>query len=153
MDNNSIAIASGYIYQTFDFFNVVFSTIAAIIVVYLFVFKRKAISSIYNLLLNYVFQISQNELLEKIKEINSLNADESPKKVTEMLFDVKGQIQGNPILAKNCDSILKRISKFQQHPDQLTNVRVKELMSELKEKIKYINIQSYNEILGEKKDE
>lgn len=143
----------GFIYLIFSFLDVISSTIAAIIVIYLFLFKRKAISSIYTLLLNYIFQTSQNELLGKIKEVTGINADDDPQKVSEILFDIKGQMQGNPILAIKCKSILNKLSKFEKHPERITNVNIIGLMAELKEKIKYINIQSYNEFMGEIKDE
>lgn len=151
MDNSSIAVIGSFAYQALNFFNLVFTTIAAIIFVYLFFFEGKAISSIYKLLLNHFFQISQYEIYDKIKEVNGYNANENQQKVREILCDIKGQMRGNPILAKNCKLILKKLSKFEQHPEELNNNIKFELMSELKEKIRYINIQSYDELLGEKK--
>lgn len=142
------------IYQIFDFLNVIFSTIAAFIFVYLFYSKRDYILSIYKFLVNYTFQISLNELYKKIDELNQYDADEIThrQKVIEIINEIIGQMRGNPIMVKKCKPILKRLSKYEEQPDLLTNPRKRSLMAELKETLRNINIQSYRELTGDKNE-
>jgi len=153
MDNSSIAVEIiSFIYQALSFFNLVFTTIAAIIVVYLFISKRNAISSIYNLFVNYTFQTSLNELYKKLEKLNDYDADNSKhrREVISILGEIIGQMRGNPILAKKCKSMLKKLSDYEVNPHFLTDPRKRSLIIELKETLRHINIQSYKELLGEK---
>lgn len=153
MDNSSIGIGS-FIYYAFDFLNVVVSSIAAIIVIYIFFSKRKAIASIYSLLVNYSIQISLKELDTKLDKLNEYNADESTHRnnVNNILNEIIGQIRGNPILALKCKLILKKLSEYEENSNILTEPRKRSLISELRETLRNINIQSYDELLGEKDD-
>lgn len=153
MDNSSIVMELGsLIYQTFSFLDVIFSTIAAIIVIYLFFSKRKAIASIYHFLVNYSIQISLKELETKFDKLNEYNADDSIHRnsVINILNEIIGQMRGNPILALKCKLILKKLSEYEENPDILTEPKKRSLISELRETLRNINIQSYDELLGEK---
>eukprot|EP01133_Synstelium_polycarpum_P004197 gene4198-4891_t len=48
----------------------IFTIGASAIAIYLFVFKRDAIASVFSLLLNYSYQLSLTELKEKLDRIN-----------------------------------------------------------------------------------
>lgn len=47
-------------------FSNIFTVCASGIAIYLFLFKRKAISSVFDLLINYTYQLSLSEVKEKI---------------------------------------------------------------------------------------
>ncbi len=153
MDNSSIAVEIGsFIYQALNFLNLAFTTTAAIIVVYLFFFKRGAISSLYKFLVNYTLQVTLHELYDKLEELNDYDADDSKhrREVISIFGEIIGQMKGNPILVKNCKKMLKKLSKYQEQPDLLTNPSKRSLIFELRETLRHINIQNYKELLGEK---
>jgi hypothetical protein len=52
----------------------VFTILASGIAIYIFFSKRKSISSIFDLLVNYTFQLTLSELKEKIERLNEYNA-------------------------------------------------------------------------------
>jgi hypothetical protein len=93
------------IYQIVNLFSSLLSGIVAGIAIYLFIAKRKTITSFFNSLLNYSVQISLTELRNKLDILNSLNADDDEQKieVINILNDITGQIRGNPVLKKKCN--------------------------------------------------
>lgn len=139
------------IYQTVSFIDAILSIFAAGIVIYIFISKRKSILSIYHMLLNYSFQTSLNELEINLNRLNDFNADDEKDRenVINILNDIVGQMRGNPILKIKCAEILKKMSKFADKPDMLNNPKKRNLVSELRETLRNINIQSYNDMLGE----
>ena len=142
MDSNTI-------YQTVSVIIAIPSGIAASIAIYLFFFQRKPISSIFHLLLNYSFQISLTELNSKLEKLNALNANDEEDKieVVNIFNEITGQIRGNSVLKEKCDDILKKISKYAENPRGLDEPKKRSLVSELREKLRNIDIQNYGEIV------
>lgn len=137
------------IYKIVSFISSIFTTIAAGIAIYLFVIKRKSISSIFHLLLNYSFQISMTELRTKLEKLNDLNANDTEHKeeVINIFNEIEGQILGNSILKKKCDDILKKISTYVNNPINLTEAKKRSIVSELRENLRSIDIQNYGDII------
>lgn len=137
------------LYKVVNFFSSIFSAFAALIAIYLFVFQRKSISSIFHLLLNYSFQMSMTELRIKLDKLNGLNANENEHKeeVINIFNEIEGQILGNSILKKKCDDILKKISTYVNNPINLTEAKKRSIVSELRENLRDIDIQRYSEII------
>lgn len=138
------------IYQIVNFFSSLLSGVAASIAIYLFITKRKTITSFFNSLLNYSIQISLTELRNKLDILNSLDADDDEQKteVINILNDIKGQIRGNPVLNKKCN--IDIISKYADNPINLTNPLKRGIVSELRENLRIIEFQQYSEIIGHK---
>ena len=137
------------IYKIVSIISSIFTTIAAGIAIYLFIFKRKSISSIFHLLLNYSFQISMTELRTKLEKLNDLNAndDEHKEEVINIFNEIEGQILGNSVLKENCDDILEKISKYIDNPKRLTEPKKRSMVSELRENLRSIDIQNYGDII------
>lgn len=139
------------IYQTVSFIDAIFSIFAAGIVIYIFIYKHKSISSIYHMLLSYTFQLTLKELELNLNRLNDFNASNEKDReiVINILNDIVGQMRGNPILIKKCNTILKKLSKYADNPNLLNEPKKRSLVSELRETLRNINIQSYNDMLGE----
>lgn len=135
--------------QSINLMDSIFSIFAAGIVIYLFIFKRKSISSLYHLLLNYSIQMTLKELEIKLERLNDFNVEDDLEKIIIILNEIVGQMKGNPILRRKCNKVLKKISKFAENPTILTEPKKRSIISELRETLRTINIQSYNKILGE----
>lgn len=149
---------SNFFYFTYicvNYIDAIFSIIVAIIFLYLFINKRKAISSIYQVLLNFSFQMSLQELNTNIDRLNDYDADNDKdrKYVINLLNDVVGQMKGNPVLSKKCKNILETLSKFTDNPDRLTDANKRFAVSQLRETLRNINTQNFNEIAGEENHE
>lgn len=136
----------------FKAINVIASVVQAIaagIAIYLFIVKRDKIRSIFNLLVNYSFQTTLSELKTKLEKLNEYNAvDPDQKHIILCVFnEIEGQIRGNAILIEKCNKILKKISNYTKTPDELTEPRKRSLVSELRETLRNIDIQSYDELM------
>ena len=137
------------IYQITSFISAIFSGTAAGIAIYLFLFKRKSISSIFHLLLNYSFQISLTELKTKLERLNdlSVNDKEQREEVINIFNEITGQIRGNSVLIEKCGIIFEKISNYAENPKGLTEPIKRNIVSELRENLRNIDIQRYNEII------
>lgn len=137
------------IYQITSFISAIFSGTAAGIAIYLFLFKRKSISSIFHLLLNYSFQISLTELKIKLERLNdlSVNDEKQREEVINIFNEITGQIRGNSVLIEKCEIILEKISNYAENPKGLTEPIKRNIVSELRENLRNIDIQRYNEII------
>lgn len=137
------------LYKVVNFFSSIFSAFAALIAIYLFVFQRKSISSIFHLLLNYSFQMSMTELRIKLDKLNGLNANENEHKeeVINIFNEIEGQILGNSVLKKECSDILEKISKYINNPINITEANKRNMVSELRENLISIDIQKYGDII------
>lgn len=137
------------LYKVVNFFSSIFSAFAALIAIYLFIFQRKSISSIFHLLLNYSFQMSMTELRIKLDKLNGLNANENEHKeeVINIFNEIEGQILGNSVLKKECSDILEKISKYINNSINLTEAKKRNIVSELRENLISIDIQKYGDII------
>lgn len=137
--------------QSLNLIETLLSIGATGIVVYLFVYKRKSISPIYRYLENYTFKITINELQIKLERLNEFNAndDTDRKIVINILNEIVGQMRGNPILSRNCTEIINKLSKLAKSP-RLNDAYKRTVLFELRERLKYIDVQEHNETLGEK---
>jgi len=80
-----------------SFISDIFSVAASGIAIFLFLFKRKEISSAFGILLNYTYQLSLSELKEKLERLNEYNAKdpEELETVVNIFHEIMGQIRGN----------------------------------------------------------
>ena len=128
----------------------VFTILASSIAIYLFLFKRQAISSAFKVLANYSLQITFSELNKKIDEINDLNIGEQTDmaEIVNLLNDIVGQIRGNKILRKQCSEILARIEIAVGNTKRLNEQRKRSLVSELRESLRHISIENFDDLIG-----
>lgn len=132
-----------------SFVSDLFTIAASGIAVYLFIFKRNSIKSVFRLLLNYSFQITLTELKTKLEQLNDLSTDDVSDKteIINKFSEIAGQINGNKLLLKNCSQISKKLLRYAGHPSNLTEPIKRSLISELREKIRGIDVQNYDEMI------
>ncbi|MFJ2328899.1 hypothetical protein [Pseudomonas sp. NPDC087690] len=129
------------------------SSIASIIAIYLFVFKRKAIASVFSLLFNYSHQLTLSEIKEKLELLNNFNANDPAHTDTilNIFHDLLGQIRGND---KISGLMSKQILKLERLIDRdlkitpITEPKKRALISEIREKVRHLNVQNIDELAG-----
>lgn len=127
--------------------------VASGIAIYIFLTKRKSISSVFNLLMNYSYQLTLSELKEKLERLNDNNADD-PKQLDQIiniLHEIMGQIRGNKKLNNHFSETLDRIEALVSNRRKLKEPRKRALISELRERIRHLNIESIDDLVGDKK--
>lgn len=129
----------------------VFAILASCIAIYLFIFKRAAISSAVRVLLNYSAQITLSDFKAKLERLNELSADDQDesKNVINILNEILGQIRGSKLLLKHFDEVFNEISALASGKGSLTEPKKRALVSELRERLRNINVESYTELMGE----
>lgn len=128
--------------------------IAAIIAISLFFSKRKSFSNIFKVLLNYTFNITLSELKSKIESLNDLkvNNPEDKDEILNIIGDIVGQINGNPKIKKRCSASITKLDNFIDNPESLTEPQKRSVISELKERLRGLGTESYEEIIGGKNE-
>lgn len=143
-----------------DFLNItqfianVLTAVASGIAIYIFIVKRKTISNIFKILLNYSSQITLSELKSKLDRLHDLDAamPDNADKVLNLLNEIVGQIRGNQKLKRQFADILEKFETFTDDPkNKLTEPKKRSLVCELKEKIRHIDLENIDELVGGKK--
>ncbi len=119
------------------------ATIAAsCLAFYLFLTKGKTLSNALSLLMNYSYQLTLSELKEKLERLNDYNAKDSEEcdKIINILHEILGQIKGNESLKERFSDILEKIEKLASDKRKLTEPRKRSLVSELRERLRNLNI-------------
>ena len=129
----------------------VFAIIASGIAVYLFVFKRKVISSALHVLLNYSSQISFSEFNAKLERLNDLSADDTDqiKSVINIFNEILGQIRGSKFLSKHFKEIIPKVKAYAEGKAKISEAKKRSIVNELRERLRNINIKNYTEFIGE----
>ncbi len=130
------------------FISAILAAFASGIAVYLFLFKRKPIISIFRLLINYSMNLSLTELKTKLEKLNELSASDSQQRedLLNVFHEIIGQIQGNSVLEKKCDTILSKIKNFVNSPKLMSEPRKRSLVSELRENLRNLELETYDSI-------
>ncbi|WP_024690316.1 hypothetical protein [Pseudomonas tremae] len=131
----------------------IFSTIASGIVIGIFVFKRKEIVSAFSLLFGYSHQLTLSEIKEKLELLNNFNAAESgnAQTILNIFHDLLGQIRGNDKLLILMDVQIKKLEIILESPGKakpITEEKKRALISELREKVRNLNVQNIDDISG-----
>lgn len=128
----------------------VLESLAALIAIYLFVFKRKEISKVFNLLLNYSHQLSLSELKEKLERLNDYNVNEPTdcEKIINIFHEIIGQIRGNENLLTHFGEIPERIEKLIDDKKRFNEPRKRAMVAELREKLRNLNARNLDSIIG-----
>jgi predicted HTH domain antitoxin len=129
----------------------VFTILASGIAIYLFVVKRKSISSIFSLLINYSYQLTLSELKEKLEKLNDYNAKDSEQNehIVNILNEIIGQVRGNDKLKSHFSELLKTMENLVSDKRRLTEPRKRALVSELRERIRHLNVKNIDNLVGE----
>lgn len=127
----------------------VFTIITSGLAVYLFVVNREQIASAVHALVNYSIQQTVSDLKYKIERLNDYNASDKTQsvEVINLLHDIEGQIIGNKTLSSSLSEQLAKISNFTTNPRLLTEPKKRSLVSELREKVRHVDLSNYRKIL------
>jgi hypothetical protein len=128
----------------------VFTITASAIAIYIFIFKRETISTVFKVLLNYSFQLTLSELKAKLERLNDLSVNDSKQvdEVINILNEIVGQIRGNKRLRVQCAEILSKLEPLAENPKKLTEPRKRSLISELRESLRHIDFENYDQLMG-----
>lgn len=139
------------LFKVASFISNVFTILASGIVIYLFYTKRKSIYSVFKLLINYSYQLSLSELKEKLERLNDYNAAEPANRehIINILNEIMGQIRGNEKLKVHLENLLKRMSRLVSDHGRLTEPRKRALVSELREKLRHLNVKNIDDLVGD----
>lgn len=129
----------------------IFTIFASGIAIYIFIAKRKEISSVVNLLLNYTHQMSLSEVKEKIERLNEYNAKDSDEceKIINIFNEIMGQIRGNEKLNEYFSDLLNKMEVLSSDKRKLTEPRKRALVSELRERLRHLNVKSIDNLVGD----
>lgn len=131
------------------------SALASSIAIYLFVFRRKDIANVFSLLFNYSHQLTLSEIKEKLELLNNFNANElgHADTISNIFHDLLGQMRGNDKLIvlmavqiKKLEHLFDRDIKVKP----ISEAKKRALISEIREKVRHLNVQNIDEIVGSK---
>ncbi|MFH1226726.1 MAG: hypothetical protein V1701_02330 [Planctomycetota bacterium] len=128
----------------------IFTIIASGLAILVLILKWETITTAFKALLYYSSQITLHELKTKIERLNDLNIDDpsQKEKAINIFNEIVGQIRGNEKLKKHCSNILKRLSAYAENPAKLTEPRKRGLISELREKLRYLDVVDFDNLIG-----
>ena len=128
----------------------ILTIVVSAIAIYIFWTKRKTISFILHLLMNYSYQLSLSELKEKLEKLNDYNANSAEQCdiIVNILNEIIGQIRGNDKLRKHFSELLERIEKLASDKRKLTEPRKRAIVSELRERLRNLNVNNIDDMIG-----
>lgn len=132
-------------------FSNLFTIGASSIAIYIFATKRKSIATVFDLLINYTYQLSLSEVKEKLEKLNEYNAKnpDDNEKIVNILNEIIGQIKGNTKLNTHFSDNLKEIDGFAVGKKKLTEPRKRAIVSELRERLRHLNVRNIDSLIGE----
>lgn len=121
------------------------------IAIYIFFTKRKEISSVFSILINYTHQLSLSEVREKIERLNEYNAKDADQceQIVNIFNEIIGQIRGNERLKPHFSELLVSMESLASDKRRLTEPRKRALVSELRERLRHLNVASIDNLVGE----
>jgi hypothetical protein len=131
-----------------------FTIVASGLAIYIFFTKRQEIASAFRVLLNFSSQLALGELRLKLDQLNDLSANDptDKDKVVNIFNDILGQIRGNKVLCIHCADVMpKLVSAAENRRYELTEPRKRALVSELREVLRHVDVESYRDLIGERK--
>ena len=132
----------------------IFTILASSLAIGIWYRNRDKISSALKLLLNFSFQLTLGELKEKLERLNEYNAAE-PSEVDEIkniLHEISGQIQGNSRLGLAMPGLADKFENLalERKGRKLSEPAKRSIISELREKIRNIQVDSLDSLNGGK---
>ncbi|MBA2923619.1 hypothetical protein G9Q84_12025 [Pseudomonas sp. P7] len=131
------------------------SWLASSIAIYLFVTKRKAIASVFSVLINYSHQLTLSEIKEKLELLNNFNANEPghTETISNIFHDLLGQMRGNDKLIVLMSVQIEKLEVLFDRDVKvkpITEAKKRALISEIREKVRHLNVQNIDELAGSK---
>lgn len=120
--------------------------------IYIFFAKKEEISSVFSLLINYTHQLSLSEVREKIERLNEYNAKDTEQceNIVNIFNEIIGQIRGNDSLKRHFSGLLVSMEQMVADRRRLTEPKKRALVSELRERLRHLNVSSIDGLVGDK---
>ena len=130
-----------------------FTIAASGIAIYIFFVKRKAISSVFRLLVNYSYQITLSELRSKLDRIAEIFAKDEKERdeIINIMSEILGQIRGNPRLSFRFADEIQQITTLIENPDRLEERFKRVLVAHIREKLKHVDLENFDSLAGDRK--
>lgn len=134
-----------------SFFANLLTIFASAIAIYLFLFRGAEFQAAFKLILSWSFQVTLSDLKNKLERLNDYTVNEPThiQEIRSILYEIAGQIRGNPKLNKIIPDFAFRLDNIASSR-QLTEPKKRALISELRETIRNIEINSITTSAGEK---
>lgn len=128
----------------------VLTIIASSIAIYIFHFNRDKIKSAINFILSFSNQLTLTDLKFKIERLNEFNANDPTQKleVINILHEIEGQINGNNLIKERLKEQLNKIASLIGNSKNLTEPKKRSIVSELRESIRNIDAQNYDDLVN-----
>ena len=123
------------------------------IAIYLFVWKRSYITSVFDTLLSYSTQLTLSELNGKLDLLNSLRATEPADRpeIVNIFNDISGQLKGHPTLKGKFSALIEEIANCTGGKGKITEQKKRALVSELREQVRHVGILIIESAKGKEK--
>ncbi|MDX9918332.1 MAG: hypothetical protein RBT15_10040, partial [Gudongella sp.] len=110
--------------------------------IYIFVFKKKEISSVFKALINYTRQLTLTELSSKLDRLNELNANDpsQKEKAINIFSEINGQIKGNKRLREQFSEVISELESYCVLSSRVTEPRKRSLVSQIREIIRSYDV-------------
>lgn len=130
------------------FFSNAFTIGLGVLTLYLFFAKRKEIASAFRLMMNFSYQTTLAELRWKLDKLNEYRVNEPlhVEEIRSLMHDIAGQIRGNRKLNEADPDLAKSLEKFAD--STMTEPKKRSVISNVREKIKNIGIDNFEDIIG-----
>lgn len=128
----------------------ILTVLASGIAIYIFMTKKKEISSVFSLLLDYTYQLSLSELKEKLERVSEYSAKDPDQceMIVNIFHEIIGQIKGNEKLKTHFSQVLQDMEKFVSSKRYSVEPRKRSIVSELRERLRNLNAQNIDGLVG-----
>jgi len=129
----------------------IITILAGGLALFIFYVSRKSIASVFDLLINYSYRITLTELNYKLESLSNYNMNEPSEadEIMNILHEVIGQIKGNETLSSELNDFVEKIEVYCAGTKNLTEPRKRGIVSELRERLRNLDIRSIEARSGE----
>jgi hypothetical protein len=132
-----------------SFLSDLLTILASGIAIWLFISKRDSFRIIFQVLINFSYQITLHELKYKLEKLNDLNAGDKVefKEIVNIFSEITGQLRGNDKLKVHCQDIILQMAEYIDNPKSLTEPKKRSIIHELREKLRNVDIENFEDLL------
>lgn len=123
---------------------------AAAIAIWIFVTKKKAISTAFSLLLAWAYQTTLSDIVAKLDRLNEYNASEPSDlaEIRNILHEIAGQFRGNKKLLEAAPTMPERLEKLAASK-RLSEPNKRSMVAEVREVMRNLTLDAIDPTVGE----
>jgi hypothetical protein len=117
------------------------TVVASSIAIYIFIVKKREISSAFSMLLNFSFQTTLADLRGKLDRLNEYNANEPTElpEIRNILHEIAGQVRGNRRLLLSSPQLATRLETL-AGKTKLSEPAKRSMIAEVREVLRNIEV-------------